>query len=554
MTSHVYEFVQLQLHALDIIGPLANDGDMVKFDSWLLNFKWVMSVTKETVGWVYDNPKAFDRAAGVLRIEEILLMKVVTHKLAVIHMRLAGAGDKLAALVDWYAKSTFSTLVKKEADEMKQGNSSIIEYFASKLEKIQFAYAAGIKDNSVTAKHVVDKIVEGLNEVDAGLVGFSPINNLDSLLLIVEAIQSRRDKALLTESDAVVKLAAMEAKADRLEEQLSAMKVKAKKKKEREKNDQESKKETEKKPGRKLCADCGLVPPEGKHRYCRPCHDDWVAKMKAKKKKGVINAIGDDDDDFSGSDEAFLSAVQTDLGIFHLDQSRHLISTYECDGVKTSVMWDTGATVSFGEESVSYIKYRDRHTSVTYANGVKESSSKMGLIQMNVGDNVMSLWVRIVKRLPTPIIVGMDFMRRRAVIDLIQGIVTIKDVKSESVASVLKDELKKEDYPCLQGLSLKLADMIFEYIKKFKLMSESGWSKCPENIEPFDVLLKDQVPVRQSPKLYYGEDREVVDNMIKKWCDLGILKRSKSKYASSVLLVTKKVKVRREKTGYVVIF
>ena len=278
----------------------------------------------------------------------------------------------------------------------------------------------------------------------------------------------------------------------------------------------------------KKCKNCKSTLPDNKFNYCNKCYEEWKStKFKEKKKE-------------KKESKSNLSSIGMSQSISFSQSQSYLSSSVFIFEKELTIMWDTGASKSFGIPSIQYKDFVKSDSLVTYANGSKELSKEKGLVELNIGDRVLSFWVQIVKSLPAPIIVGMDVLKDKVHLDLINNRILFKDGLEVMVNNLSSYDVTEYDYPCLIGLTGKLRETIVKWIIKFRSL-ESSWSVTPPDIDIFDVKLKDEIPVFQNPTKFYGNDLGVVQDTVKKWFDSGIIRRSKSKYASRMLLVNRKL-------------
>ena len=284
-----------------------------------------------------------------------------------------------------------------------------------------------------------------------------------------------------------------------------------------------------KKKPKKECKTCGKDISSSDYAFCEVCYRDWSSK-KSKKTYSITDEEG-------GS----LSS----MSIPSVNQSSFLYSTHNVGGKNVKIMWDTGATNSFGTPEIYYTSKKKSKSIVKFANGDKEISWKKGLVEFSLDSQIIKVWVQIVKSLPTPVILGMDFMRNFVNLDLIHNKIVL-DERSSSVSSLKSNDVPNAefvpselDYPCLIGLEGKLRDTIINWIIRFKSLECKGWITTPQDLDIFDVKLKDDTPVFQNSTKFFGDDLKAVESIVRKWFDLGIIRRSKSKYASRMLLVKK---------------
>jgi transposase InsO family protein len=281
----------------------------------------------------------------------------------------------------------------------------------------------------------------------------------------------------------------------------------------------------------KKCKNCSCDISGQKFNYCDKCYKEWSSKQKVKKKNSKNNAI--EEDSVSSIIGNFSYSISNDSSFLSFNQS-------VC-GKDLKVMWDTGATGSFGVTDLPYKSYKKSKSIINYANGSREISENKGLIDIIINGKPINIWLQIVKKLPSPVIIGMNIMRNNVTLDLVNNNIIFNENFNHDHINYLSDidDINDVNYPCLIGTSGRLRDLIIKWISKFKNLVPSGWSTTPEDLDIFDVKLKDTLPVYQNPTKFYGDDVNVVENIVKKWFKAGIIRRSKSKYASRMLLVKK---------------
>jgi hypothetical protein len=157
--------------------------------------------------------------------------------------------------------------------------------------------------------------------------------------------------------------------------------------------------------------------------------------------------------------------------------------------------------------------------------------------------------------MPTKMILGTDFLRKRAVIDLMSnniriftGAINCSDIYSAQMVKVDTEFIegttfRYKDYPFMRDLPLipKVGEpdfraLMLEYIIKYDALEKKmGWVHNETYVYPI-VTDPSAVPVHLSPIIYNGLDKEKVDNQVKEWYSKGVIRRSQSPWAHQVLL------------------
>ncbi len=443
---YLYVFAKVLENVHNIVGVL-DDSTITRFPVWFEKLGNFLRKMKETSGWAYDTKSSFERKENIFEIENMILDRLVLHGVARIFMtRVSESEDRLTCLQVWYYKSTYVGLYKQEADEYCQQKEPILIYYAEKVKRLKEAYKVELAEGKVTDAMLCAKVIDGLDK-DAEAVGYGVFKGLAELLPLVENIsfsQSKREARINSQTLQLTNIElerqVKELKLNVVEKEKGAGKWKEdfnRKEVRQDSNRKEVKQDFHRKGGAKrdevLCRECQKSPPEAGFNYCQDCYSRFKERMKLKKvhkKKpgsGRLNAAED------SVEEVDLHAVSIEEGmnavLINNDKSKYLSSDCELVGkdgvlVKLLVMWDTGASVSFGDGRIPYIGFKPKIMKVRYANGSSEMSSRMGLVRLLLDGKVVEHWVHLVRSLPTPLIIGMDFLRGRAVIDLVKGMVT----------------------------------------------------------------------------------------------------------------------------------
>lgn len=522
--THLYEFASLSVKLSEVIKPL-DESTVEDFLGWRKDFQFVLTNMKETLGWSLDS-SVFKRDSNMLRIENILLKSLVKLKAACLAMSLVDdISDRFSRLLSWFSASSYGLCMKEKADSFVQGDLSIIEYFSSKKERLETAYAAELARNEYSKSKFIKSMLDGFNPDSRYKIGFRGVDDLSQLMDIVFGISEYDSLRELRESQQVV-INSIESE-KRLVKEVSDLKKEIAKLKSAPVPVPEKKKKH-----KKECKTCGKDISSSDFAFCEGCYREWKSSMKKSKKANAI----------SGDEEGSVSSIS----IFSVNQSSYLFSQHCIGGKNVKVMWDTGATNSFGTPEVSYTSKKNSKSVVKFANGDKEISWKKGLVEFDLEGKIIKVWVQIVKSLPTPVILGMDFMRNVVNLDLVHNKIVLDDKPGSFVSSLIAPDVpvvdfvpSELDYPCLVGLQGRLRDTIISWIIKFKSLESRGWVTTPQDLDIFDVKLKDDVPVFQNSTKFFGDDLKAVEGIVRKWYDLGIIRRSKSKYASRMLLVKK---------------
>ena len=157
--------------------------------------------------------------------------------------------------------------------------------------------------------------------------------------------------------------------------------------------------------------------------------------------------------------------------------------------------------------------------------------------------------------MPTKVILGTDFLRKRAVIDLMSNNIRLfvdtincSEIKAAGYCHSVDDliegtKFKYADYPFMRGLPLvpKQGDpdfraLMLDFIKKYDELEEKmGWVHNETYVYPINSD-PSAVPVHNSPIIYNGLDREKVEKQIREWWAKGVIRLSQSPWAHQVLL------------------
>ena len=90
---------------------------------------------------------------------------------------------------------------------------------------------------------------------------------------------------------------------------------------------------------------------------------------------------------------------------------------------------------------------------------------------------------------------------------------------------------------------IKVMDMLFRHRETFSLRDEIG--TCP-NIE-VEIEVTDKSPFFIRPYHVREEDKAFIDKEMKQLCYMGILKEGFSAYSSPVMVISRKLKLTRDK-------
>ena len=219
-------------------------------------------------------------------------------------------------------------------------------------------------------------------------------------------------------------------------------------------------------------------------------------------------------------------------------------------------MIDTGASISLIDPSVPFIKEVSTNFSIRFGNGTTQVVKTRRLICIYVNSHKSCyVWCYVMDRLPTKMILGTDFLRKRAIVDLMTNNIKIfcPVVNADTMFSAEKSKripefiegtkFRYDDYPFMKDLplTLKLGEpdfraLMLRFIVDYDLLEKKmGWVHNETYVYPI-VTSPSAVPVHLSPIIYNGLDREKVENQIKEWYDMGVIRKSHSPWAHQVLL------------------
>lgn len=142
--------------------------------------------------------------------------------------------------------------------------------------------------------------------------------------------------------------------------------------------------------------------------------------------------------------------------------------------------------------------------------------------------------------LPMKMVLGRDLLEQ-VHITIIGGVPTIRKLAPECdennimAIEVTQEKGNIDDLDCIQGISdptmkEKVADLIRNYTPK------KGLKSCIQ----MEILVEDNVPVYQNPRRLSAMEIDVAQTMVDRFLQEGIVKPSRSPYASPILLRKKK--------------
>jgi hypothetical protein len=189
------------------------------------------------------------------------------------------------------------------------------------------------------------------------------------------------------------------------------------------------------------------------------------------------------------------------------------------NGMKEEVMLDTGSSVTLIDESIEGESFKT-NVVVRFADGKKKRLKEGRSFKICLGKKEEVVKGKVVRGLPVKVLLGMDFMKGKMKLDLIKGVVEIKDGDEVVVVSGVLGIEEEKEFKCLNGLNDKWKRMISEYILKFERLKKQG-SFLLAKVEPYDLKIDKSCNIFCTPYKYHGEEKAFQVKKIKEWFDEG---------------------------------
>ena len=176
------------------------------------------------------------------------------------------------------------------------------------------------------------------------------------------------------------------------------------------------------------CLKCKLDPPSVGFPYCQKCYELIKSTYKPRRNNSNHHVDLNDSrsnilsDDYSNTALLYDGLNPESKGIDIEFSKRTKFISIECKLGKSKsegvVMIDTGASISLVDEKVPYIRESIANTSIRFGNGSTQIAKSKRLICIYVNSKSFLAWAFVTTGLPTQVILGMDFLSKRSIIDL----------------------------------------------------------------------------------------------------------------------------------------
>jgi hypothetical protein len=497
--------------------------------------------------------------------------------------------DRLTVLLEYYSAKEFKKQMADEADEFSQGPLDIMIYYN---KKITFMGLVGMKRDN---PELIEKIKEGLLPADAEKLGYDTIPDLKELHCRIMRIAQQRAK-VSHEVSYIEQIDALRKEVELLKvENANFVNYEGRGRRGRgarapnrggrnnnnNNNDNNNNNNTNNTrnnnnktnnntrnnnninpDGNMMCVTCNLAKANMGYKYCMKCHLIWKASKSSS--NHALGSVG------GGAD---LYAYNMNMGQFHSiegdpdgpdegisidfsSKTKYLSIEVAIGDVKNKelVMIDSGASISLVEKSIPYLKEEVSNSSIRFGNGTTQVVSLKRLICIYVDMHKSCyVWCYVMDRLPTKVILGTDFLNKRAVIDLMANNIRLFNGAfncSEVYAAAIQrpefiegTKFRYAAYPFMRDFPLipkgkdpDYRSLMLEYIIKFdELEKRMGWVHNEMYVYPISID-PSAVPVHLSPIIYNGLDKKKVEDQIREWWENGVIRRSNSPWAHQVLL------------------
>ena len=486
--------------------------------------------------------------------------------------------DVIKLLTSKYSSKANISKLEEDAKDFSQGSLEILIYYNLKLRKLRSAYS------NPNEEFLIEKIMARMATEDKARMGLQKIQSLDVLLGMVETLSAEK-KEVMKQPDGAVnaiqeEMKALKEKIEKMQEQSNYVnyEVRGRAKSRsmrggargRGRGGQREPRREEKLPD--LCLKCHKEKPNEGYKYCQKCFLSYQAGFK--KNNRSYNNYGDYEDEYvhynthvtAEDDQANALLLNDGLvsnpkGILVDFSKKTKYASIQGklgeSKVEQVIMIDTGASISLVDESVGFLREEVANMSIRFGNGTTTIAKSKRLICIYVNRSAITAWAYVTKGLPTPVILGMDYLRRRAVIDLVKDnirlysdCINLSDMHSASIPDPILlpkkiegTEFLYDDYPFMLNLPLgpdadgvDFRALLLYYIRKYAdLEKKMVWV----HNESFEFPIESDpsvIPIHNSPIVYNGEERELVESTVRNWFEKGVIRRSTSPWAHQILI------------------
>jgi hypothetical protein len=277
------------------------------------------------------------------------------------------------------------------------------------------------------------------------------------------------------------------------------------------------------------------------HKFCTKCFN---AKNTRNGQQNNVNFNVSDDYVNANVFYAEPSSMSVPLEIH-----RYLHFYARNDRRDVDVMVDTGSSISLCHSSILFAKEESCDLSVRFGNGTTQALSKRRLVKLSVGNSPLYVWCYVSDLIPTDVLLGMDFLCKKSIIDLKRKLMLLSyacfESHSASVLTRIRDtDLFEEDFPILKSLpkssKLPWKSMVIDWILKFSEKEKrEGW--IYNRKVRFPIHIKDDArPVYKNPIVYNGPEREIIENQIREWYSKGVIRKAVNPVWASQVIISSK--------------
>jgi hypothetical protein len=435
--------------------------------------------------------------------------------------------DRLANIVNFYSVENNRDAILKEATELKQGDRSLTDYFNYKLRWMRVAIA------DISDEQFLSEFIKGIRKEDAAQVGFDvkgvTLPDFEKKLIFIEKYNEATDQTVNA-----IEIVSLKKENEELKSQLNQLQAQvnnlslAPKKKEKD---------------RRKCKICNERRPNKGYPYCQQC---YFAKFAGKSRN--LNA-----DRVTERVNAIDSTAFDGMYSFSLSKESKFVQLHS-DIYRLKCMIDTGASISLAKSSINYIGERSVDIRIKFANNQFTNISKQRKYRIFKDNVPIVFWAYVYDSIPTDILLGKDFLDKKAIIDLVSNKLWLKDENEFSINLLSEDDiwLSELEFPVLRGLKgtddwkpvldeagmidpsksdiyhngeINWRGMISFMIRKFKILERDlgGWVFNSTHTFSIDVD-PDAVPYFAKPTSFHGDERKELEKTILFWLEKGIIR------------------------------
>jgi hypothetical protein len=559
----------MELTALSSLIPTISSDKMADYLLWLKLVEKVIASLKEEMRKNY------------LIINMNLKKFIIEPKLLLKFDSLDVDSDRIAYLLDFYSTQECNNQVLEEAKEYIQGASDVSDYFNIKIKYLTLAGIA--RDNP----QIIDLVRSGMNPDDRKKLGYlkeTKIKDLENKIIMISQERIREGKQPQSNTILDDENLKLKKQVENLTIQLNNYvnyegrggsnrgRSRGRNNNSNRNNGNNNNRNNDNNSNRnnynnqpRVCIKCNDNPPNLPYKYCQKCYDSFNNNRNNRSYNNNNN--NNNDGNINNNIQPQEEYVQASLlhdglvsqpeGIkLDLSKTTKYLSI-EC-GVgsknkKEVVMIDTGASISLVDTSVPYISEVNSNTNIRFGNGSTQVAKSRRLICIYVNNHVsFHIWAYVTTGLPTKVIIGTDFLHKRALIDMINNkihlfsqSINVSDFHSAILLKIEGTDLLYEDYPFMRDLPLlpkygepDFRALLLKYIYKYEELSKR--MKWVHN-DSFEFPIDSDplaIPVHHSPIIYNGPEREDVELVVKKWFELGVVRKSTSPWAHQIIRAT----------------